>query len=228
MEKKIKRKIKIKWIPLCIVFVLAIVGYFLYEIAIALPITNIYIQGNTILKDQEIIELAEIENYPSFLKTTAKSMENKIKTSPYIEKVTVKRKFWGQVIIHVTEELALFTSPEGKIVLSSGAEVENEKKITTASLINYTPDTKREELMKQMKKMDQDIRMKISEIKYEPTEQDKDRFALYMNDGNLVYLTLTKFSRISYYNTILTDFPCQRGILNLDSGNHFEIKENRC
>lgn len=228
MEKKIKRKIRIKWIPLCIVFVLAIVGYFLYEIAIALPITNIYIQGNTILKDQEIIELAEIENYPSFLKTTAKSMENKIKTSPYIEKVTVKRKFWGQVIIHVTEELALFTSPEGKIVLSSGVEVENEKKITTASLINYTPDTKREELMKQMKKMDQDIRMKISEIKYEPTEQDKDRFALYMNDGNLVYLTLTKFSRISYYNTILTDFPCQRGILNLDSGNHFEIKENRC
>lgn len=228
MEKKIKRKIKIKWIPLCIVFVLAIVGYFLYEIAIALPITNIYIQGNTILKDQEIIELAEIENYPSFLKTTAKSMENKIKTSPYIEKVTVKRKFWGQVIIHVTEELALFTSPEGKIVLSNGIEVENEKKITTASLINYTPDTKREELMKQMKKMDQDIRMKISEIKYEPTEQDKDRFALYMNDGNLVYLTLTKFSRISYYNTILTDFPCQRGILNLDSGNHFEIKENRC
>jgi len=228
MEKKIKRKIRIKWIPLCIVFVLAIVGYFLYEIAIALPITNIYIQGNTILKDQEIIELAEIENYPSFLKTTAKSMENKIKTSSYIEKVTVKRKWWGQVIIHVTEELALFTSPEGKIVLSNGVEVENEKKITTASLINYTPDTKREELIRQMKKMDQDIRMKISEIKYEPTEQDKDRFALYMNDGNLVYLTLTKFSRISYYNTILTDFPCQRGILNLDSGNHFEIKENRC
>ncbi len=228
MEKKIKRKVKIKWLPM-LIFVIGLVGlYFLYQVLIELPMTNIYIEGNQILKDQEIIELAKIEDYPSFLKTTSKQMEKKIKKSPYIKKVTVKRKLWGQVMIKVQEEIPLFTNPEGKLVLSNQKTVENEKHLVVASLINYTPDTKYEELIKQLAKVEDGIRKKISEIKYEPTEQDKDRFALYMDDGNLVYLTLTKFNRIDYYNTILNDFPCQKGILNLDSGNHFEVKEDNC
>ena len=91
------------------------------------------------------------------------------------------------------------------------------------TLLNYTPDTKYEELIKELTKTEEDIRIKISEIKYEPTERDKDRFLLLMEDGNEVYLTLTKFDRINYYDTILEelDLKCQKGILNLDSGNHF-------
>lgn len=227
-EKRIKRKIKIKWIPLLIASIVATISYFVYIFVTDLPITNIYIKGNKILKDQEIIELAKIGNYPSFLQTTGHSIENKIKKSPYIQKVSVKRKMWGQIIITVEEEKPVFINTEGKLVLSSKKEIENDRDIVVASLINYTPDTKYEELIKQLDRMNNGIREKISEIKYEPTDQDKDRFALLMNDGNLVYVTLTKFNKIDYYNTIISDFPCQRGILNLDSGNHFEIKENHC
>lgn len=227
-EKRIKRKIKIKWIPLLIAFITVIWIYFGYIFAIDLPITNIYIKGNTILKDQEIIELAAIENYPSFLQTTSRMIEEKVKKSPYIQEVKVKRKFWGQVIITVKEENPLFTNIEGRLVFASKKEVENDRNIVVATLMNYTPDTKYDELIQQLSKINNEIREKISEIKYEPTGQDKDRFALLMNDGNLVYVTLTKFNKIEYYNTIISDFPCQKGILNLDSGNHFEIKENHC
>jgi len=111
-EKRIKRKIKIKWIPLLIAFITVMWIYFGYIFAIDLPITNIYIKGNTILKDQEIIELAAIENYPSFLQTTSRMIEEKVKKSPYIQEVKVKRKFWGQVIITVKEENPLFTNIE--------------------------------------------------------------------------------------------------------------------
>ncbi len=227
-NKKIKRKIRIKWKPLCFVFILAVGLYFLYQFLIVLPITNIYIKGNMLLKDQEIIELAALEDYPSFLKTTSWSIKQKLLESPYFEKVHVKRRLWGQVFIRVEEAKVLFINTENKLVFSNGKESPNTKNILTATLMNYTPDTKYQGLIRQLGKMKDDIREKISEIKYEPTEQDKDRFALYMNDGNMVYLTLTKFNKISYYNTIITDFPCERGILNLDSGNHFEVRENIC
>ena len=76
MEKdkptRMKKKIKIKFLPFLIVIVLAILIYLLYCFIITLPIKNIYITGNNILKDHEVIELAGISDYPSFFKTSNK------------------------------------------------------------------------------------------------------------------------------------------------------------
>ena len=41
----------------------------------------------------------------------------------------------------------------------------------------------------------------------------------------MVYLTLTKFKQIEYYNDVLEQLEGRKGILYLDSGNHFQIKE---
>ena len=41
----------------------------------------------------------------------------------------------------------------------------------------------------------------------------------------MVYLTLTKFEMINYYNEVLGQLEDHKGILYFDSGNHFEIKE---
>ena len=46
-----------------------------------------------------------------------------------------------------------------------------------------------------------------------------------MDDGNSVYLTLTKFEQINYYDEVLPQLEGKKGILYLDSGNHFEIME---
>jgi len=46
-----------------------------------------------------------------------------------------------------------------------------------------------------------------------------------MNDGNYVYLTLTKFKQINYYEDVLEKLDGKKGILYLDSGNHFKIME---
>ena len=66
--KKIKRVRKIRYgrlfIILCILF-LILYGLFNF---IDFPIKNIYIKNNTLLSDQEIIELAHLENYPSIFK----------------------------------------------------------------------------------------------------------------------------------------------------------------
>jgi len=76
-----------------------------------------------------------------------------------------------------------------------------------------------------MNNVSESIKSQISEILYYPNEQDDDRFLLYMNDGNYVYLTLTKFKQINYYEDVLKSLNGKKGILYLDSGNHFEIME---
>ena len=75
------------------------------------------------------------------------------------------------------------------------------------------------------KNIKEDTLGKISDIEYKPNEYDKDRFLLYMDDGNMVYLTLTKFKMINYYNDVLSQLEDKHGILYLDNGNHFQIKE---
>ena len=91
--------------------------------------------------------------------------------------------------------------------------------------MNYVPDKKYKSFIKGMKSVDTDILGKISDIEYIPNDYDKDRFLLYMDDGNMVYLTLTKFKMINYYNNVLEQLEGKHGILYLDSGNHFQIKE---
>ena len=111
-------------------------------------------------------------------------------------------------------------------MLSNGNTVKEEvNKTTVPVLLNYVPDTKRETFISCMQEVDPKILNQISEILYEPNDYDKDRFLLYMDDGNSVYLTLTKFEQINYYNEVLPQLEGKKGILYLDSGNHFEIME---
>ena len=85
------------------------------------------------------------------------------------------------------------------------------------------PEDQYDRFIKNLQKVDEGVREKISEIKYDPNDYDKDRFLLYMDDGNSVYLTLTKFEMINYYNDVLPQLDGRKGYLYLDSGNHFQI-----
>ena len=92
-------------------------------------------------------------------------------------------------------------------------------------LLNYVPDTKYESFIKNMGKIDKNVLSKISDIEYKPNDYDKDRFLLYMDDGNMVYLTLTKFKAINHYIEVLAQLENHKGVLYLDNGNHFKIME---
>ena len=76
-----------------------------------------------------------------------------------------------------------------------------------------------------MENIDNSIINKISDIKYDPNEYDEDRFLLYMNDSNKVYINLPKFKNLNKYNEMVTKFEGKVGTLYLDSGNYFEIEK---
>ena len=193
-----------------------------------IPIRNIIVTGNHYLTDQEIIEMAEIENYPSFIRSFFSPLKENIEKNAWVKKASIKRTSFGVVEIEIEEKEPLFEKVENKvIVLSDGTEIPSASLETPVlGLLNYVPNTKYNTFVKQMGKIDTSIRYLISEITYLPNEQDKDRFLLYMSDGNYVYLTLTKFQSINYYEQVLEQLAGKKGILYLDSGNHFQIMED--
>ena len=225
-KKIVKKKRKLKVVPFLIALSILIVISLVILYISSKPISNIYIKGNKYITDQEIIELAKIENYPSFLKTGKYRIKKRVNKNPYIKEVKVIKKWPSTIIIEVKENNILFRKEEnGNIVLEDGKELNDNKKYNVPILLNYVPDTKYESFLKHMNRVSESVKAEISEIRYYPNEQDNDRFLLHMNDGNIVYLTLTKFSQINYYEDVIDQLEGKKGILYLDSGNHFKIME---
>lgn len=224
MKKKVILKRKIKIISILLFLLIVVLVYFLINFFLSIKVKNIFIHDNKYLNDEYIIEKAGLKNYPSYFKTFSFVVENKLEDDIFIEKATMTKKFFGVIDIKIDENSVLFYKEfDKKYVLEDGKEVDSlPYEVSTVRIVNYIPDTIYENFIKKFSKIDDDIKNKISQIKYDPSEYDNSRFLAYMIDGNYVYLTLTKFNSINYYNEIYPTLENKKGILYLDSGNHFQ------
>ena len=226
VSKKSKRRgIKIRfgrvfaWIILPLLFVVTCISL------IDFPIKNIFVTGNSILTDQEIIELASLEDYPSLFKYSSSEIKRKLKSNIYIQDVKIKKRKMREIYIEVTENKPLFYYEyTSKTVFSNGQEVNDN--LSNTILLNYVPDTYYNAFVKSLNEMDESIRIRISEIKYVPNDVDDERFIFSMNDGNYVYINLSKIKTMNSYLDIIKNFDEKTGILYLDSGEYFEILGN--
>ena len=223
MKKKKKNK---KKIILKILIIIIILGSLIFYFK-NMKIKNIYVTGNNTLKDQEIIELAGINNYPNLFQISSKKIEKKIKLNPLIDSVKVKKTFLGKITINIKEyNLLLKNEIDNTIYLDNGQKIAND--INIIGLPTLTNDVDKDILNKFLKKLNtinKDILSKISEITYSPNEYDQDLFLFLMNDGNYVYITTTRLDNINKYENVLLELEGKKGIIYLDSGNHFEILE---
>lgn len=220
-HKRFFRKILI-FLLILIVFALFALGiYYIFGD----KINNIYIYDNNVLSDQEIIESAKLEKYPSFYLTPSSTIEKNLEKNYFVKKAEVKKKFFKEVHIYIEEyKILFFREDTSKLVLESGKEIKTDKAyLNVPTLINYVPDTVYAKLIKKISDIDDNILKKVSEIKYDPNQYDEDRFLLYMNDDNYVYVTLTKFKLLNKYNSTVEKLEGKKGILYLDSGNYFKI-----
>ena len=196
-----------------------IIGFLCYKVAIS-RITNIYIKNNNILTDQEVIDASGLRNYPSFILTTNYSIKNKLLKNDLVKKVKVKKGLWGKVYIDIEEYKPLFIY-EDKVILDNKNEVDLD--ISLPILVNKVDDDILDKLISKYESINDEIKLMISEIKYDPNDIDKERFLFTMSDGNYVYITLYKLSSIDEYLKITSTLKDKKGILYLDSGNYFEV-----
>lgn len=225
-NKKSKRKFRIFLLILIFILIIAFAILLLGAYVFKSKIDTIVIHDNYYLQDEEMIQEANLENYPNFYLTTSSKIEKSLEQNELIKEVKVKKKLFFEVHIYITEYKPLFIREDtNKIVLEQGKEIDNNYNLNIPSLVNYVPNTKYEELVEKMENIDNSIINKISDIKYDPNEYDEDRFLLYMNDSNKVYINLPKFKNLNKYNEMVTKFEGKVGTLYLDSGNYFEIEK---
>ncbi len=223
----VKKKIRFGRVFLAffIFFIIIIIGSYIY----LKPLSNIIIENNQYLTDQEIIDMLDLSNHSSYLETTTKNLNKKIKKDTLLKKVTVNHHLFGEVVIKVEEKIPIYYDQEQKkTVLSTKEKVD--KYYQVPLLRNYVPDTISDKMVEVLSKINKEIKEKISEIEYDPNDVDEERFLLIMADNNKVYVTLEKFLKINYYNDImervLVKYQNKKGTLYLDEGEYFVLEKS--
>lgn len=218
---KAKRR-KIKVVP---VLLLLLILFLIIGTIRSLKITNIYISGNSFYKDQDIIELAKVDNYPLVISNFPWIVKRRLEKNKLILSASVSLRGFTKLKIKVKENQPLFyNSTTSKTILFDGNEIDGY--YDCATLINYVPDTVYPNFVKSVQKINKEVLERISEIKYDPNDVDTERFLFMMDDGNYVYITLSKMENINNYINIIKNFNSKKGILYLDSGEYFKILDN--
>ena len=226
-NKKIKVKVKvrkIKFLNIILCLLILYIIYFIISTIINKKISNIYITGNNIISDKEIISTTNLEDYPSFVLTSSSKIKKLLLKNDYIKEVEVTKKGFGKIIINIKEKKILFKEKDtNKLVLEDKTKVDNIYSIDEVPiLINTVDSSEYDYFIKKISKVDSNILLKISEIEYAKVDVDKQRFLLYMNDGNYVYITLSKIENLNKYEEIYNSLEGKKGIIYIDSGNYFE------
>lgn len=228
MNKKVIKKKKLKIFNFLIFIVVVLLISFFIKILLNVKVRNIYISGNKYLNDDYIIKKSSLYYYPKFITYNIFYYQDVLKKDPYIKDVSIKRGFFSIKINIVEKRAVLFNGVSNEYSFNDNTKIKESDsvvKFVLPRLLNFVPNNIYRELINSLSKVNDNILNKISDIEYSPNNIDKERFILYMNDGNLVYITLTKFNKISYYDNIYSQLDNHKGILYLDNGNHFEIKE---
>lgn len=217
--KKKKLKVKNLLVTLIIIIIISLVGIDI----IKLPVKNIYISGNYILNDKTIIDIADLENYPTYISTYFSKIKTKLLKNEYIKNVKIKRSLSRKIYIEIEEHKPICIY-KNKLILSSKTSVDNNYQIEYVPYVINNMDDIYDKFVEKFTTVKKDILLKISHIEYVPNEVDKERFILYMTDSNYVYITLSKINKINKYNSIVSKLNNQKGIIYLDSGDYVEIK----
>ena len=103
-NKKIKVKVKvrkIKFLNIILCLLILYITYFIISNIINKKISNIYITGNNIISDKEIISTTNLEDYPSFVLTSSSKIKKLLLKNDYIKEVEVTKKGFGKIIINI-------------------------------------------------------------------------------------------------------------------------------
>ena len=220
-KKKKRRKIKYKNVTFLLFIVFILLGICLF--ITTSKVKNIYIIGNSILTDQQIIDEAGLRKYPKIITLNKRKIVKKIEKNVYIKSANIKySNLMREVNIEIKENKPLlYYQYEDVYLLSDASRVKEQYALPV--LINQTPEDILEKLLDKLYSLDEEIIGRISEIKYSPTDVDDNLFELIMNDGNLVYINFNSFNKLSNYIDFIKSFEGKKGILHLDSGDYLEI-----
>jgi len=226
MKKKVKkRKLNFKRLLffVLLIYILCYGSYYLLN----QRIKHIEIIGNSLVNDNEILELSKLDSYPSIFKYSNGKIEKNIKKHKLIENVEVKKRFNFVIKIEVEENKLLFYyKNENKIALSNGNIIKNnfDEVLGIPTLVNNVDKKLLKSFISKYSKLNENIIFEIDSIEYFPNYNEKgkiierDMFKLLMNDGNTILTNSKNVYLLNKYNIIFASLGERKGTINLNSG----------
>lgn len=213
-KRKRKKRRRRRRILFLIIFLSAMVSYFLSDVS---KIKSIVVSGNRIYSDEQIQQLANISYETRYIVCPSFWMKWNIEKGEMIASAEVKKKIDGSVHITVEEKKAIgyVLNDDGtkEIVLDSGEKVKMEddfaKSMMELPLISGFDDEQLEKLAKSIKtskkEITQDSIGRISEIVAYAESYDEHMVKLLMQDGNTIYTSYGGMRLFPSYDAVLKE-----------------------
>lgn len=224
MVKKKKKKFRFKRFLLLLLTIL-LFACVIYSLSLIKP-KSYLVYNNTYLNDEDVLNELKLDKNDSFLLVNSFSLKEFVKKSDLIKEIKISKTLSLNIKVKITEYKVLYyDNKSNRTILENGKEI-SYKNNNVPVLINEISDKEvKKNFIKKLNKVDDTILSSVSEIIYSPNGIDKERFLFSMNDGNYVYVTISKLSKINEYKSIINSVENRKGILYLDYGNYFLPKE---
>ena len=96
------------------IILLAVLIFFSYR---SLKVKTIYVIGNNIINESEILDNTDLLTYPNLYQVSEKDIKAQLQENKLINNVRVKKSLSGKVIIEITEHKVLYQDKNGKYML---------------------------------------------------------------------------------------------------------------
>ena len=136
-KKEFKRHLKIRYdrIIKCLIFLLFFVFAIMYILNVR--VKNIYIVGNKYVKDQEIIELAGISDYPKMIEINSLTIKNKLAEENIISEVNVEKKNTSLILTVKEAKPLYYDNSERATILENGKKINILKEVNNKKAGNF-------------------------------------------------------------------------------------------
>ena len=215
--KKKKLKVKAFIVFVCIIFLIVMTLYYLYD----MPARNINVESNDYLSVSKVLKEMNLTDDAPYLRTTSRACKKL--SSPLIKTCHVKHHLDLTISIVIEENKPLFYyTKEKRLALSNGELLDLENTYGVPTLINYVPTKTLNKFIDGLKDIKSDIIRSISEIEYSPSTNgegdyiDAGRFMLSMNDGNTIYINIKHIDVLNSYEKVYSSVKDKKGTYYFD------------
>lgn len=192
------------------------------------------LSGNEVVQKEDLLERLSIDFNQSPLALNFKELEAKLKSDALIKNATIELTGVNGLKIQI-EEHPLIGCLQGEdnyyYVLKSGEIIDKQPALTCQGIVfkNLNIEEDKEQLslfVDSLNRLDQTFFALIDEVLYEPLHGDRNRFSIFLSDGNTVKVnSYTMVSKLSSYPLLLSQvnevYGDVKGVFNLDISDSF-------
>ncbi|WP_090238303.1 cell division protein FtsQ/DivIB [Lentibacillus halodurans] len=194
-------------------------------------VRTIEISGNSFVEDEEVIEESSIEKGMNIWTVNESGTGNAISKNPVIQQAEVKRKLPWTVQISITEfdHVGYVHDDEHHYPVLGNGKVLDELEQTNVNgngplLLGFSDEDFLQQMAGELANLSESILQLISEIHWQPSDDNQYKIILYMNDGYMVDSTIRNFAdNMSVYPSIVSQLESgSKGIIHIGAGAYFE------